>query len=161
MLMGSGIAATGLGIGLMVDDGSGGWGVMPTIVGIASIGVGIGIISMGAQRQRRYREWQATSPLQPPRRGMGLVAGGVATFFGSGALIAIATVGWSYTWPTPWWGPTGLGLGSAGVVASSFLLFKGGSTNVAFERWRKTKASILPTASVGPQGMQLGLAGRF
>jgi hypothetical protein len=160
MLLVGGVAVTGLGIGLLYEPGV--MGIIGTAIGIASVGTGIGITCMGVGRQRRYREWQATSPLRSTlRRGNGLIMGGVATLVGSGALIVLTSVGWASSSSTPWWGPTGIGLGSAGVVVSGVLLGIGGRDNIAFERWRKSQASVLPTASFGPQGMQLGLTGRF
>jgi hypothetical protein len=160
MLLIGGTAATGLGIGSFVD-GIPRWGTSGMVLGVASIGAGIGTTIVGARRQRRYREWQTTSRLRPPEQGNGLIAAGAATVVGSVAVIAASGVH-SLLYEDPSWIPVvGFGLGGTGLALGSTFILAGGWSNAEFNRWRKRKGSVLPTASFGPQGMHFGLVGRF
>jgi hypothetical protein len=153
-----GLAATSLGVAALAD-GWAGWGVSGISFGVPVAGVGIGVTALGVKRHRAYRKWESSTDLRPPPSGRGLLGAGFGTMFGGTSLLVVAGMSTLMFWQRHWWEPTGYIVGGLSVVTSIGLLIAGSARNGRFNTWKK--GAPLPTASIGPHGFTVGVAGRF
>lgn len=154
--------ATSTAFGLQALIGNGGWGFGFAEVGLGAIGLGAGIGTtlVGIKRQHRYLAWQSTSSVRPPAQGNGLLAAGTMTLIASIVIVTTSSTNWLLFEETPPSVFVGWGVSGTGFALGTALLIAGTARRGKFERWRKTPI-VLPTASFGPQGLRLGLTGRF
>jgi hypothetical protein len=159
LFMIGGAAATGLGIGAWVD-GFPGVGLAGTLVGVHALGFGLAATLVGVKRQRNHRKWLAATQLQPPRSGLGLLGAGTALMMGSVGVLLVSIVSDWQT--TTWLFPAGTAAGTTGLAIGATTLVVGSVRHHRFERWRTEQVrDMLPTFSIGPHGVHLGLSGRF
>lgn len=160
MLVVGGVTASSLGVAAF-EDGWFGWGISGTVFGLASLGVGIGTTILGVKRHLHYRSWLASTTLEPPPAGRGLLAGGFATMLGGASVLMVAGMSTLTFWERHWWEPAGYAIGTLGIVTGVGLLMAGSARNARFNRWRKGQPMILPSVALGRQAMVVGVAGRF
>lgn len=160
MLLIGGATSTAFGLQALIGNGGWGFGFAEVGLGAIAIGTGIGTTVLGVKRQRRYLAWQSTSSLRPPAQGNGLLAAGTTTLIASIVIITTSSTNWLLFDETPRLVFVGWGVSSAGFAVGTALLIAGTVRRGRFERWQES-AILLPTASFGPQGLRLGLTGRF
>lgn len=163
LLLIGGTISTSLGTAaLLVDDPQPGIGITGVVLGVPSMVVGSVLTWRGARRQGVYRAWQASTPIEAPPQGTGLLASGAALIIGGTSVVTISGVGmfcWNFRCPQwPW---VGFGLGGSSIVIGSTLLIAGAARNGKFKRWKAGDPYVLPTFAASRQGLQLGLVGRF